>query len=144
MTLTILVVDDNPADRYLLKRRLKKVDIDLEVLEAENGEAALQVFSDYQSKRDADPDRYPPLFVFLDINMPILDGFGFLSAFHHVTAAPDFAPPTVVMFTSSGRQEDRDRSLHWDFVKEYIVKGELSPQNLKQMLRDHMLAVEKV
>lgn len=138
MTIYTLIVDDNTADRYLLKRRLAKIDLDIQVLEAENGQAALEVFSDYQAKRDADPGTYPPLFVFLDINMPILDGFGFLSAFHHVTAGPDFAPPTVVMFTSSGRVEDKEKSLHWDFVKEYIVKGDLSPQMLRNMMHDHL------
>ncbi|MEO0371386.1 MAG: response regulator [Pseudomonadota bacterium] len=142
MTLSIMIVDDNAADRYLLKRRLQKTDLDFDVIEAENGAAALEVFSDYQTKRDVDPETYPPLFVFLDINMPILDGFGFLSAFHHVSAAPDFAPPTVVMFTSSGRQEDKDRSLHWDFVKEYIVKGDFSSAKLKELLQAHVSTFE--
>ncbi|MEM7733178.1 MAG: response regulator [Pseudomonadota bacterium] len=135
MTLSILIVDDNATDRYLLKRRLQRIDLDLKLLEAENGAVALEIFADYQNQRDADPETHPPLLVFLDINMPIMDGFGFLSALHHVTAVPDHPSPRVVMFTSSGRQEDKERSLHWDFVQEYIVKGELTAQKLEDMLR---------
>lgn len=139
MTVSILLVDDNATDRYLLKRRLNKIALETNILEAENGQHALEVFSDYQTRREADPDANPPLFVFLDINMPILDGFGFLEAFHHVGADPDFAPPTVVMFTSSHRREDKARSMHWDFVKEFIVKGDLTAKKLEQMLVAHMV-----
>ncbi|MEM6588069.1 MAG: response regulator [Pseudomonadota bacterium] len=138
MIMSIMIVDDNATDRYLLKRRLQRVDLDKTVLEAENGEIALAMFSDYQDQRNADPETYPPLLVFLDINMPIMDGFGFLSAFHHITAAPDDAPPRVVMFTSSARQEDKERSLHWDFVQEYIVKDDLTAQRLEDLLRGHL------
>lgn len=137
MTLCILIVDDNAADRYLLRRRLGKIELDLAVLEAENGKRAMDEFTLYKAKRDAEPDAHPPLLIFLDINMPIVDGFGFLSAFHHIGMRPEFEPPTVVMLTSSHRSEDKERSLKWDFVKDYIVKGELTEASLTALLAEH-------
>ncbi|MEO0751663.1 MAG: response regulator [Pseudomonadota bacterium] len=138
MTHSILLVDDNKTDRYLLKRRLEKLSLDLTVLEAENGQVALEMFNDYQTNNEENPTAYPPLVVFLDINMPILDGFGFLEAFHHVGAPTDRASPVVFMFTSSHREEDKARSMHWDFVKEYIVKGDLSNEKLEQIFEQHL------
>ncbi|MEM7597210.1 MAG: response regulator [Pseudomonadota bacterium] len=140
MTQTILLVDDNKTDRYILKRRLEKISDDLVVLEAENGEHAIEAFSDYEAEREKGPSTKPPLIVFLDINMPIMDGFGLLEALHSMGSASDSGVPTVFMFTSSHRDEDKERSMHWDFVKEYIVKGDLSAEKLKSILADHLKA----
>ncbi|MEL7278857.1 MAG: response regulator [Pseudomonadota bacterium] len=137
MTQTILLVDDNKTDRYILKRRLEKIADNLIILEAENGEDALAAFSEFQANRDQGPTGQLRLIVFLDINMPIMDGFGLLEAFHSVGSESDGDAPSVFMFTSSHREEDKEKSLHWDFVKEYIVKGDLTFDKLKSILCDH-------
>lgn len=61
MSLQILMVDDDSAARFGMKRALKKFDCDIE--EAENGKIALQRFSEN-----------PPGLVFMDLNMPVMDG----------------------------------------------------------------------
>jgi signal transduction histidine kinase/DNA-binding response OmpR family regulator len=59
--LRILLVDDNPDNRLLVKAYLKKLPYDLD--EAENGEEALSMFT--QSAYDV---------VLMDVQMPIMDG----------------------------------------------------------------------
>ena len=62
----ILIVDDEDAARYAMAKALRAEG--REILEASNGEVALQ------SIREQQPD-----LVFLDLNMPVRDGLSVLS-----------------------------------------------------------------
>ena len=70
MEKTILLVDDEPDIREVL--RLALVDFGYRVLEAENGDQALQIFRDLQ----------PPV-VLTDIKMPGMDGIQLLQKIKH-------------------------------------------------------------
>lgn len=135
MNVSILIVDDNDMDRYILRRYLKKCSFDVKTFEVEDGQAALDYFVDHHMKRREDPERYPPMIVFLDINMPRVDGFGFLEQFSQIRAEFDLDATVVIMFTSSPRQEDKDRSFQWNFVKEFIVKGDFSADDLDRVIQ---------
>lgn len=67
----ILIVDDLPSNRNLLKRVMGALRSckTYEVLEAENGERALEIFAEQQ-----------PDLVLLDINMPYMDGYAVAAA----------------------------------------------------------------
>ena len=59
---TILVCDDDPTVRLLARECLESAG--MSVLEAENGQEALTLF-----------DKQRPDLVFLDVDMPLLNGF---------------------------------------------------------------------
>lgn len=84
----VLVVDDAKVVRTSLGRIMKKCGY--RVHEAENGEVALQVYEDH-------PDI---LAVFLDINMPVMDGMTFLEEFRNRFADVD-RPPVIVVSTET-------------------------------------------
>ncbi|TLN13756.1 response regulator [bacterium] len=63
MVKKILIVDDSPISRKMLKSCIAK-DADFEILEAADGLAGLELF------REASPD-----LTFLDLTMPVMDGF---------------------------------------------------------------------
>src|SRR5262249_58082374 len=63
----VLVVDDDPAMRELLRRALERDGLRVE--EAEHGRAALAVI-----------EREAPALILLDLLMPEMDGFEFLRA----------------------------------------------------------------
>ena len=134
MKISVLIVDDNDTDRYLLKRFLTKTNYDFLISEANDGAQAIEFFLDYQAKCEEDSERYPPLLIFLDINMPKVDGFEFLEAFSKIRQEHNLNSTVVMMFTSSPRREDKQNTLKWDFVKEYIVKGEFGVQDLKKVI----------
>lgn len=79
MTLSVLIVDDEPLARSRVKGLLAREGDVREVLEAEDGEAAVRVL------REARPD-----IVFLDVQMPGRDGFGVIEAI-----GPEQMPATV-------------------------------------------------
>ena len=86
MTLRALIADDEPLAREWVRRQLE-ADEDLEVVgEAEDGFAAAR------SIEELAPD-----VVFLDVQMPGLDGFGVLSAIRSAAA------PAVVFVTAFDR-----------------------------------------
>ena len=69
---SILIIDDEETDRYLLKRLLKKIKITCKVFEATDGKEALDFFLNEEKNLIKYSDSYPPTIIFLDINMPIL------------------------------------------------------------------------
>lgn len=95
MSLKILLVEDNVLNREMLVRRLTRVDH--EVLEAGDGEEALQLI------RDEAPD-----VVLLDMNLPIKDGW---TTCREVRADPSIAHTRIIALTAHAMGEDRERAM---------------------------------
>lgn len=138
MKISILIVDDSKTDRYVLRRRLDRCPFDTLITELSDGQEAIEFFSDYEVKRAHDPEKFPPLLVFLDINMPRVNGFGFLEAFDKIREEHGIKSTVVIMFTSSPLQEDKDRAQQWSFVRDFIVKGSLTTDDLQTVIRTQL------
>ncbi len=133
--IAVLIVDDEEADRYILKRQLNKTEQISKIFEEADGQAAIEFFTAYEQHRTADPDHYPPLIVFLDINMPRLNGHEFLEAFEQIRKENDLASVVVMMFSSSERGDDIDQALRHEFVADYLVKGQFSVSDLQHKIQ---------
>ena len=72
----VLIVDDNELDRYILRRQLTKIGVE-SIIEKDDGSTALEFLQDYDKNAMLYPDEFPPVVIFLDINMPKLNGFDF-------------------------------------------------------------------
>jgi len=101
----VLVADDNPAGRELVREILSDLVSNLE--EAADGPGALQKI------RQAPPD-----LVLLDIQMPGMDGFQVL---HEIRRDPALKNLRVVALTAFAMQGDRERALDAGF-DDYITK----------------------
>lgn len=98
--LTILLVEDDPADQKLIKRSLLNQRIANDISVAESGEEAL----DYLSRSTAnDSDCPAPSLILLDLNMPGMGGKEFLRRIKEDDTLK--AIPVVVLTTS---ESDRD------------------------------------
>ena len=82
----VLVVDDDPFIRRLIATTLEDVS-EFELVEASDGEEALEVAG-----------REKPSLVFLDIDMPRLDG---IEACRRLRSSPETADATIVMLTAA-------------------------------------------
>lgn len=131
---SILIIDDNEVDRYVLKRQLEITGLPLTIFEQPDGEDAIRFLSAYEVNRAKYADEFPPILLFLDINMPKLDGWGFLKKFQSVRRQFDYASSVVIMFTSSDRPEDRAQGEQFDFVQSYLVKGQYDIERLKALV----------
>lgn len=92
--MTVLLVDDDEDDRDIFQEALAMAKPDCNLIFATNGEDALRVLKSLQSLPDI---------VFLDVNMPLMDGRQLLGI---LKADPRFsAVPVVVYSTSSHKSE---------------------------------------
>lgn len=119
--LTILV-DDNDIDLFVQKRLL------------ELNHFASQILT-YQSPVDAlnflrTTDEVPEV-IFLDLNMPILDGYEFLDEMMQLPAEK-LAKVQVIILTSSSSMADREKTMNYPVVVDFISKP-LSQSNLQQL-----------
>ncbi len=104
----ILVVDDSQIMRRILKVGLSKVNKDVTILEAENGQEALEVL-----KKNPDID-----YTFLDINMPIMRGDEMLKI---VRNDPQLKHHKIIIQTTEGRKE-KFKEIKAMGISGYIVK----------------------
>ena len=72
----VLLVDDDGVFNFISTKTLERMGITDDIHTALNGEQALDLFSGYYRDTNSVPD-----VILLDLNMPVLDGFGFLKAF---------------------------------------------------------------
>lgn len=119
---SLLIVDDSPFDVLLTKRILEKTGQFEHVYSVTDGAEALALFQNYEESRRQHPDGFPPLVILLDINMPLMSGFQFLSAYAELGTDPENKPSVIVMLTSSSFENDRNKAMQDPLVRDYIVK----------------------
>jgi chemotaxis family two-component system response regulator Rcp1 len=94
----IMLVDDNEADIELTKSTLEEGKLRMDIITAGDGQHALDQLEDALRLGDELPD-----LILLDLNMPRLDGRGFLSKMRQ---REEFKAIPVVVLTSSDAEQD--------------------------------------
>ena len=109
----VLVVEDDPDSREMLVRVLRKEGY--VVTEAENGSVALERIAEQR-----------PELILLDLMMPVMDGFEFLSI---LAAQPQLASIPVIVVTAKDLTP-ADRDVLNGSVREVFQKGAMKRENL--------------
>jgi two-component system, chemotaxis family, chemotaxis protein CheY len=100
---TVLIVDDSSVMRKVVERTLRQAGVDItETLGASNGLEALELL------RARNAEGVVPGLILSDINMPGMDGFGFVEQMR-VEHLADKVP--VVMITTEGAEAHVRRAL---------------------------------
>ncbi|MDX1611240.1 MAG: response regulator [Candidatus Thermoplasmatota archaeon] len=110
----ILLVEDNPADARLVCEALREHRILTEVHHVPDGEEALA----FLSREPPYTDAPRPDLVFLDLNLPKVDGHQVLD---HMKGADALRQIPVVVLTSSDADEDVKRAYE-GHVNSYVTK----------------------
>lgn len=106
----ILIIDDNEAEHFVIKEVVEEFNEAIKIINAYDGKSGLAQYEEQNIKPDL---------IFLDINMPGMNGFEFLEEFErskHNTAV-------IVMLTSSRLTQDKETCLAHKCVKDFISKS---------------------
>jgi CheY-like chemotaxis protein len=113
----VLLVDDDPDFREIASRAIEKEGWHVQT--AENGIAALALL-----------EHEPPSIIFLDLMMPLMDGFEFLTI---IQSRREWEHLPVVIVTSKNLSVD-ERSHLEKAAKKVIQKGDLTAEKLLKQL----------
>jgi CheY-like chemotaxis protein len=112
----VMLVDDNDTDNFISRRIIEITNFSDNVVIRNSGKSALEYLQENKSERSKIPD-----LIFLDINMPIVDGFVFLYEFekfeHQIKDKCK-----VVILSSSDNKRDIDKIVNNDHVIKFITK----------------------
>lgn len=112
----VILIDDNPIDNFLAKRVIENSGFEGTILTTESGQQAL----DYLKLNINRLDLWPNL-IFLDINMPVVDGYAFLYEFRHFPINVR-GKTKVVILSSSDDIQDLSKLVDRELVISYLVK----------------------
>lgn len=118
-----VLIDDNEADNVFHEIMIKRAGFKGEIKIFETGVDALDWF-------EAEHD-WSPTCVFLDINMPMMDGFEM--AEKATPLLKDKPTVVLVMLTSSGSPVDRKRAESMEIINDFVTKP-LSVEMVKKLL----------
>lgn len=113
----IALIDDDDIFQLTASRTLKSTQLPDKILQFENGDDALVFLKNNSESPELLPD-----FIFLDINMPVVDGWMFLEDYSLIRNSLTKKNITIYMVSSSIDPRDVNRALSNPFIKEYIVK----------------------
>jgi CheY-like chemotaxis protein len=113
----ILVIDDNKINRDLVRRYLS--DGNINVFEAENGFIAIQLMESHK-----------PDLIFLDLMMPVMDGFEFLDKIMDIEEYHDIP---IIVITAKTLSSEELIFLN-SRTSGVLQKGDLTKSDLKRQL----------
>ncbi|PQB06828.1 response regulator [Polaribacter filamentus] len=112
----IAIIDDDRVYHFILSSIINKNKLADSILSFMDGEEAIQYLTNNKTENEKIPD-----IVFLDMNMPIMDGWLFLEEYERIKK--DITKKTVIfMISSSVDPLDIERAGNIIEITDYIVK----------------------
>ena len=111
----VLLIDDNEIDNFINERMITSSHFSKEVIVKNSADAALDFLKTLTESSD-----YPEI-IFLDLNMPVKDGFGFLSEFELLPEGIRNSSKIVVL-SSSISPDDINKASTNSHVFKYVNK----------------------
>lgn len=112
----ICIVDDDDIYQYVATKSLESLELVKKIIAFSDGEEALDFILENLNKESELPD-----IIFLDINMPIMDGFQFMEEF--IKTKPNLKKNiTIYMVSSSVDPVDIERAKNISDISGYIIK----------------------
>ena len=94
---TVLMIEDNPADVYLISEAIRQNEVEARLLVVSDGESAIHYL---QGETNL------PAVIVLDLNLPKQSG---IQIFEAIRSRPHYRDVPVIVFTSSLSEHDQSR-----------------------------------
>ncbi|AXX16160.1 response regulator [Leptospira borgpetersenii] len=112
----ILFIDDNQDDNFFHERVIRKGNYAETVTTKQSGQDAL----DFLKNKSENPEPFPDL-IFLDINMPGMNGWEFLEEYKKLDQALQTST-IIVMLTTSENPDDRNKFSQFGTTSDFKTK----------------------
>lgn len=122
----ILLIDDDQTNNFLVKLMFDKIEAVESVHVALNGQEGLDIIDEFYKKGLVFD------MIFLDINMPIMDGFEFLDEYEKLPTECH-SKTTIMMVSSSLHPDDIKKIKSYECVDDFIEKP-LSVQLFEELI----------
>lgn len=123
----ILIIDDNDTDLLIAKIVIERAGFKGKLETMPSAKSAIE----YLNSLKNNISEWPTL-IFLDINMPLVSGYGFIEEFEKFDSNLK-AVTNIVMLTSSDNKTDSESFLNKPYVKDFNSKP-LSIENFKAII----------
>jgi CheY-like chemotaxis protein len=111
---TAFIIDDDPIFVFGSKILLKNNDFASNIIVCQNGKEALEALIPLLASEEGLPE-----VIFLDLNMPIMDGWEFLDEFSQLS---NIQATRIYILSSSIDIRDLERAKRYDIVSDFIAK----------------------
>lgn len=112
--LNIFLVDDDQIYQFTAKKTLESMGLSGKISVFSDGQEAIQFIREHLSSSEKLPD-----VIFLDINMPVMDGWQFVEEYQKLQLSKKVA---LYMVSSSVDESDMKRSKDYGVIDDYIIK----------------------
>ena len=125
----VLLIDDNEIDNLINQKMLEAANLSEHIFVCSSAKSAIEFLRNMEKLASA--NEILPSMIFLDIDMPLMDGFQFLDLFSKLREETK-KKCEIIMLTSSINPSDISKSKSYEYVKKYINKP-LSQKNLLEL-----------
>jgi CheY-like chemotaxis protein len=116
----VMLVDDNDIDNFINERMIRGCNFSETIYVNTSTRSAIEFLKNLSVNRNLRKGHLPSI-IFLDINMPILDGFQFIEEFEKLDPSL-VSQIRIVMLTSSINPSDIEQSKKYSSVHGFIHK----------------------
>jgi CheY-like chemotaxis protein len=111
-----MLIDDDEIFTYIIKKIIEESEISEQITIFNNGRDAINYLTEA-----AEEETLLPKVIFLDLNMPLLDGWGFLD--EYIRLKPKMCKKiNLYVITSSVSTYDHEKSKEYSDITDFIVK----------------------
>lgn len=127
----VMLVDDNEIDNLINQKMIESSNITENIFVHSGAKSAIEFLKNIEKLAQGPVSLYLPEIIFLDIDMPLMDGFQFLDEFEKLSDSIK-KHCKIVMLTSSLNPQDMNKAKKNQHVLKYINKP-LTQDNLKKI-----------
>lgn len=123
---SVLLIEDDPITIMVCERILKMTNFSSQIVSKKNGQEGIEYLKDLIESQTSLPD-----IIFLDINMPIMNGWDFLNEFSILQQGCKNIPKIYIL-SSTVDPEDKRKATLYSIVTDIISKP-LTKEHLEKI-----------